>query len=78
MKKESETPMIRCIRKGINIYPVYFRGSWYLEVSNNGKKRRGKKVVSTGKTMGGKMLVEALEVAYTYYDDKLNKNHKNE
>lgn len=60
-----------CHRNGIQVYPVHIRGSWYLEVNNNGKKRRGQKVISTNKVLRWKELSPALEATYKYYSDKL-------
>lgn len=71
MSEELQTYMNHCLKNGVRIYPVRVRGSWYLEVDNRGKKRRGRKVVSSQPVLRGKKLNKALEPAYKYYSDKL-------
>lgn len=71
MTEQGHEYMNHCLKNGIRVYPVKVRGSWYLEVNNNGKKRRGRKVISTSFILTGKELNKPLEETFKYYSDKL-------
>lgn len=34
------------IKSGIKVYPIHFRGKWWIEINNNGKIQRFEKAIA--------------------------------
>lgn len=67
-----------CINNDIKIYPVYRLGFWYVEVEQNGKKKRFDKEIGSGLSLSSKKPIykginwmEALDKTNVYYAEMI-------
>lgn len=78
-----EKARVLCIRHDIKIYPVYRLGFWYIEVEQNGRKRRFDKEIGRGNTLSSKKpntvginWLEAIDSTYLHYAAKILENER--
>lgn len=75
-----------CINNNIKIYPVYRLGSWYVEVEQNGKKKRFDKEIGVGSVLSSKKPVykdinwmDALDKTNIFYAEQvINQKNKSD
>jgi hypothetical protein len=75
-----------CINNNIKIYPIYHLGRWYVEVEQNGKKKRFDKVIGVGMSLTsnkpnykGINWIEAIDKTNVFYAEQiLNQKNKSD
>lgn len=84
--KRQESDIYICSKNGVFVYPVrqqknqnisgkfFKQGDWYLEVDNNGQKKKYPKSVGSGPTLKGSEYLDAINKTHKYWAELIKKN----
>ncbi len=74
-RQPNDTDLSFCIANGVKIYPVRAGATWYIEVDNNGKKKRYQKPISNAYALTGNQLMDPVHKTAKYWAKVIQKNH---
>ena len=75
-----------CLKHGVSVYPVrqqrnqtingkkFKKGDWYIEVDNNGERKKYPKSVGSGPILKGFEYGDAIRKTYDYWFELIQKN----
>ena len=60
-----------CNEAGVNVYPEYDQGYWYIIVENNGRRTKYPKAVGRGYKLRGDEFTEKVHMVYAHWAKKI-------